>query len=90
MQPKSPFHNAMKQADLTGFKFIDYRLIQKTLAKFFQKSSVEGLNDVSVDYLREHQQALDEPTQCKSERAEKANRLAPILEDYVAECYDTR
>ena len=92
LQPKSPFHNALKQAELTGFKFLDARSIKKTLAKFLLRSSVEGLNSVSVDYMREQQQALDEPTEFMSEAAgaDKANRLAPVLEDYEEECFDTR
>ena len=87
LQPKSQFHNALKEAGLINFKFVDTRSINKTLRNFFQKNSVEGFNTISVDYIAEHRQALDEPTKVPTE---KTNRLASILEDYKNECADTR
>ncbi len=84
LKPKSPFHNALKAADLNNFKFVDNRTITKWLGEFLKEKKVEGINVSSNEYKNEYEQALDDPSEASV--AEKPNKLTPILSAYEDVC----
>jgi hypothetical protein len=84
LKPKSKFHNALKEVELTNFKFIDSRTIKKWLGEFFKEKKVEAINNSSRDYKNEYEQYLDEPSEASV--VEKPNKLTPILSAYEDLC----